>query len=189
MTRGSEGGSGERTRTGGRVELREWTVGGGLLLRPERARPASVGEVLLVRNRRRNGAVDWTTPGGVIEGGEDLVAGLAREVREETGLAVSRWEGPLYRVEVLAMDLRWKLTVEVHRGYEVSGDIRIDDPDGIVEDVRYVGLDECRHLLAGTHRWASEPLLEYLESSTAPDEVFRYEVAGTDPASFRIRRM
>ncbi len=189
MNTGSNSGSEGPSRTDRGAGFREWTVGGGLLLRPERARPASVGEVLLVRNRRRNGSFDWTTPGGVIEAGEDLVTGLAREVREETGLAVSLWEGPLYRVEVLALDLGWRLTVEVHRGFEVSGDIHIDDPDGIVEDVRYVGLEECRGLLAGTHRWASEPLLEYLEASVDPDEVFRYEVAGTDSASFRVRRM
>lgn len=43
------------------------------------------GRVLLVRSPRR----DWEFPGGQVEEGEDLLAGLRREVWEETGLHVS----------------------------------------------------------------------------------------------------
>ena len=58
--------------------------------------------VLLVRNQRRGGFEDWSTPGGVIDAEDaDLLAGLTREVEEETGLVVREWSGPLYEVRAL----------------------------------------------------------------------------------------
>jgi 8-oxo-dGTP diphosphatase len=46
------------------------------------------GRVLLVRRGTEPLKGHWTLPGGVLEVGESLVAGVAREVLEETGLAV-----------------------------------------------------------------------------------------------------
>ena len=72
--------------------MRDWTVAGGIVLEGD--------ALLLVQNLRRNGALDWSPPGGVIEvqEGEPLLAGLTREVEEETGLRVTEWVGPLYEV-------------------------------------------------------------------------------------------
>ncbi|MFS2295549.1 MAG: NUDIX domain-containing protein [Actinomadura sp.] len=44
------------------------------------------GRALLIQ-RRDNG--HWEAPGGVLEQDEDIITGLRREVREETGLEVS----------------------------------------------------------------------------------------------------
>src|SRR5204862_465929 len=75
----------------GAMSLREWTVAGGLI--------ETDSGVLLVRNQRRGGFEDWSTPGGVIDAEDsDLLAGLSREVFEETGLIVREWLGPLYEV-------------------------------------------------------------------------------------------
>jgi len=72
--------------------VRDWTVAGGIVLDGD--------TLLLVQNRRRSGAFDWSPPGGVIEvaDGEDVVDGLTREVEEETGLRVTGWAGPIYEV-------------------------------------------------------------------------------------------
>jgi ADP-ribose pyrophosphatase YjhB (NUDIX family) len=44
--------------------------------------------VVLVRRRNEPLADQWSLPGGILELGEQLVSGVAREVREETGLIV-----------------------------------------------------------------------------------------------------
>ncbi len=55
------------------------------------------GRVLLVRRGREPLKGHWTPPGGLLEVGESLAAGVVREVREETGLTVE----PLELIELL----------------------------------------------------------------------------------------
>jgi mutator protein MutT len=54
------------------------------------------GRVLLVRRRYEPLAGRWSLPGGTLEVGETLAAGVARELLEETGLEVE--VGPLVDV-------------------------------------------------------------------------------------------
>jgi ADP-ribose pyrophosphatase YjhB (NUDIX family) len=51
------------------------------------------GRVVLVRRAQPPREGEWSLPGGVLELGEPLESGVAREVREETGLDVD--VGPL----------------------------------------------------------------------------------------------
>lgn len=55
------------------------------------------GRVLLVRRGREPLKGHWSLPGGVLEVGESLHAGLVREVTEETGLMVE----PVELIELL----------------------------------------------------------------------------------------
>ena len=55
------------------------------------------GRVLLVRRGREPLKGQWSIPGGLIEVGESLHQGVAREVREETGLIVE----PVELIELL----------------------------------------------------------------------------------------
>lgn len=54
------------------------------------------GRVVLIRRRFEPLAGQWSLPGGVLEVGETLEAGVAREILEETGLLVE--VGPMIEV-------------------------------------------------------------------------------------------
>jgi 8-oxo-dGTP pyrophosphatase MutT (NUDIX family) len=151
----------------------EWTVAGAVLEVEDR--------LLLVCNQRRNGSLDWSTPGGVIDAtDENVLAGLTREVEEETGLRVREWEGPLYEVTAVALDLGWVMRCEVHRAVAFEGELRVDDPDGIVVDAAFVPPDEVRAHLEACFHWVREPLAEWLGERWDPAarRGFHYDVKG-----------
>ena len=163
--------------------MRDWLVGGAILLAGE--------QVLLVGNRRRNGSIDWTPPGGVIEvhEGEALLDGLAREVEEETGLRVTAWSAPLYSVTAEAPELGWRLRARVHLAEVWEGDLVVADPDGIVVDARFVDCVGCEGLLDGCHPWVREPLAAWLAERWATTQSFDYRVEGADLATLSVTRL
>lgn len=161
--------------------LRHWNVAGGIIVSDE--------TVLLVKNLRRGGAVDWSTPGGVIDPGETALEGLTREVEEETGLTVGRWQGPLYRVEVTAPDAGFLLRVEAHLAVEIRGTLTVDDPDGIVIAADYVALADVAGRLDGNQQWVSEPLLAHLEQGVDDGRLFRYRMTGGPGEERQIERL
>lgn len=147
------------------------------------------GHLLLVCNRRRNGARDWSTPGGVVDPTDaSVLAGLTREVEEETGLIVRAWDGPLYEVTAVALDMGWQMRCEVHRALEFEGDLRIDDPDGIVVDAEFVAPGQVDEHLVDCFRWVRDPLAAWLGERWDPADArrFTYEVRGTSLASFEV---
>jgi len=164
--------------------MREWLVAGALVEAP--------AGLLLVRNVRRGGHTDWSTPGGVIDDAdESVLAGLTREVEEETGLRVTRWEGPLYEVHCVALDLGWRLRAEVHRAVEYEGELRVEDPDGIVVEAAFLSQDECiERLSQAGARWVGEPLGEWLAERWGPDahRGYQYHVSGTRREQLSVRR-
>ncbi len=163
--------------------MHEWTVAGGLL--------ETADGVLLVRNLRRGGFEDWSTPGGVIDAGDaDLLSGLTREVEEETGLRVREWSGPLYEVRAHAPDMGWRMRCEVHLAVAFDGDVVVDDPDGIVVEAAFVPATECAELLASCAPWVREPLSAWLRDRWEPGSGvdFEYDVFGTTRDEMRVVR-
>lgn len=171
--------------------MRDWVVGGAVIEASAFAvdAPAHADSVLLVENVRHDGRSDWTTPGGVIDLGEQLVDGLTREVREETGLHVLEWDGPLYEIWAEAPELGWRLHVEVHRAVAVGGALRIgDDPDGIVVDADWVDPGACAARLCDAHPWVREPLVEWMTERFEVSRSFRYTVRGAAPSELVVER-
>ena len=116
---------------------RQWTVAGALLETDE--------GLLMVRNVRRGGFEDWSTPGGVVDAEDaSVLDGLAREVFEETGLTVTAWEGPVYEVHAVAPDMGWRMRCEVYRVAAYEGEVVVDDPDGIVVEAEFVPRVDAR---------------------------------------------
>ena len=84
------------------------------------------GRLLLIRRGRPPGAGRWSIPGGRVEPGESDAAALAREVREETGLAVEpgRLVGEL---EIPNRDRDVVYEVADYRATVVGGELRPGD--------------------------------------------------------------
>jgi 8-oxo-dGTP diphosphatase len=160
--------------------MRHWVVASGLI--------ESDGGILLVQNRRRNGALDWSPPGGVIEvdDGESVVTGLTREVAEETGLVVEEWAGPVYEVEAVAEGLGWALRAEIHRAVSWQGDLLVADPDGIVVDAQWVAADRWAGYLAGCHPWVAEPLGAWLIERWERGRSYQYRLDGDTPGTITV---
>jgi 8-oxo-dGTP diphosphatase len=162
--------------------MRYWTVGGALVESPE--------GLLLVQNRRRNGKFDWSTPGGVIDEGETMLEGLTREVEEETGLRVTEWVGPVYEVHAEAVGLGWNLRVEAHLATAYEGELRLDDPDGIVVDARFIGHDHCGVHLDEAPTWVREPLTTWIcERWMDRSRSFNYRIDGTTIGEIDVVRL
>ncbi len=171
--------------------MRDWVVGGAVIESAATGPDDGAGpRLLLVENQRRGGARDWTTPGGVIDEGEEVLVGLRREVREETGLEVVSWSHLLYEVRVEAPGLGWRLHVEVYRAADVEGELCVgQDPDGIVVGADWATRGDCPALLHAGPAWVREPLSEWLSGETEPPHQFRYNVTGSALADLSVRRV
>lgn len=145
--------------------------------------------LLLVCNKRRDGSCDWSPPGGVIDPREDVLVGLTREVREETGLVVESWSPAIYSVHIDAPGMGWQLDATVHRAEVWSGSLVLEDPDGIVVDADFVLAAQCGERMSGAHPWVGEPLAEWIVERWDDPKAFGYLLEGTDRASAHLVRL
>ena len=101
------------------------------------------GKVLLVKRRYEPLAGRWSIPGGTLELGETLEDGVAREMREETGLEIE--VGPVIEVFdrimfdaerrvryhfVLVDYLCWPIAGDLQAGSDVDEAVLVD-PEGL----------------------------------------------------------
>ncbi len=161
--------------------LRHWMVAGGVI--------ADDRGVLMVKNRRKNGDTDWTTPGGVVDPGESPLDGLTREVNEETGLIVAQWSEVLYRVEVTAPDMGFYLRVQAHRARRFSGQISLNDPDEIVVEAEFLALDAALERMSTAQPWVVEPMSAHLRHGVDDGRLFSYRVDGARGSERKVTRL
>ena len=122
-------------------------VGAVILVSPEDAAqlgwatPLPERGVVLVKRRFEPLAGQWSLPGGAIEVGETLEAGVAREIREETGLTVDvgsivevfdrifRDEASRVKYHFVLIDYVCRATGGQFRAGSDVGDVTIADAD------------------------------------------------------------
>ena len=160
--------------------MRSFRVGGGLVVVDN--------QVLLAANRRRQGTLEWTPPGGVIDDGESDTQGISREVHEETGLHVPIWEQCHYTVAVSAPDMGWEMLVEAWFSTVAHGTISLNDPDRIVEQAVFVDLHQVEPLLADSPPWVRLPMMEWMRHGMQPIGAYDFRVYGADRATARVEQ-
>ena len=121
------------------------------------------GRVLVIRRGHPPGEGLWTVPGGRLEPGETLAAGVAREVAEETGLVVE--VGPLAEVvermgpdyHFVILDYLARVTGGTLTAATDATDARFVTADELarlpVTDGLVLVIDRARARTAG-HRWS-----------------------------------
>lgn len=100
------------------------------------------GRVLLVGNDwQGHGHVRYTLPGGVVERGESTLEALRREVKEETGLHVTKICHLAYAVHV--EDIRRNdRAISFAFLAEYDGLLNPRDPDGFIVEARFFPVEE-----------------------------------------------
>ena len=62
----------------------------------------------------------------------------------------------------------WRMRCEVHLAVAFEGELRVDDPDGIVVEAAFVPPRECDDRLASCAPWVREPLCAWLRERWEP---------------------
>jgi ADP-ribose pyrophosphatase YjhB (NUDIX family) len=90
--------------------------------------------------------IEWAVPSGGLEENETLEQCCVREVKEETGYDVEVVKQIFVKSKETSSGI--KVTTHYFEVKVVGGQLRIEDPDGIVHNVGWKSLEElmeCKH--------------------------------------------
>lgn len=114
--------------------------------RPQLAVSAAIfrdGKVLVIRRAREPARALYTLPGGRVEGGETLIEAVAREVREETALAIDVLDLAGYREILPRADQPGHFVILPFAARWTSGEVVLNEES---DDFRWVTLTELAGL-------------------------------------------
>src|SRR5262249_39566391 len=136
------------------------------------------GELVVVQQRYPGDPrTSWGLPGGEVEPGEELLAGLGRELVEETGLSLVRTPTLACVVQIL------RQTAEGHQHWlachfacEVEGLLGPQDPAGLVLSAHWVEEQLALEHLGTDPQYQCEPLRSFLCGHAAPGTVYSIRI-------------
>lgn len=113
----------------------------------------------------------WFTPGGGLDPGEDALAGAARELWEETGIAGVELAGP-----VAERTAEFDFEGVAYRQHEVFFEARVTS----AVEVAPGALTDLEHRALSGHRWWSADELEGTDDVVFPEWLHRWLVERLD---------
>lgn len=123
------------------------------------------GRILLVGNDWQGyGNVRHTLPGGTVERGESTLDALSREVKEETGLQITKIYHLAYSVHVEDVK-RNDRAISFAFLADYTGLLNPKDPDGFIVEARFVPIELIPEIVPLAP--IQEPLVKYLEDGVA----------------------
>ena len=149
-------------------------------------------EVLLVANKRNDGRIKWSLPGGSVHGAESLLERLEKEVSDETGIEVTNWsKEKIYTSLVKYRGTKNDLDrfTEVHQAGDWNWrDGKATNPEDLLrfEDEERLGvvagffsnLPPDGSLVQNMRRYVSEPILDWLSLPWEGPRHYEYLVTG-----------
>jgi 8-oxo-dGTP diphosphatase len=119
----------------------------------------------------------WGLPGGQVEPGEELLAGLQRELLEETGLTLTGTPTIAFVIQVLRQTQE---TIQEWLVYqfacEVTGQIRPQDPDSLVLSAHWIEEQAALAYLGMDPHYDCEPLRRWLHGEAPSGTVYTIKV-------------
>jgi ADP-ribose pyrophosphatase YjhB (NUDIX family) len=136
------------------------------------------GDLLLVQQQYPGYTLpNWGLPDGQVEPGEELLAGLRRELLEETGLSLVGTPTIAFVIQVLRETeggiQQW---LACHFSCEVAGEIGPQDPDGLILSAHWIGEQSALEHLGMDPEYNCEPLRRRLCGEAAPGTVYTMKV-------------
>ena len=137
------------------------------------------GELLLVQQQYPGEPLPhWWLPSGQVEPGEELLAGLKREVLEETGLTLVGTPTIAFVVQVLRhREESLQQWFVCHFACEVAGRPHPQDPDGLVLSAHWVPEHVALAHLGRNSDYDCEPLRQWLCGEAAPGMVYTVNIS------------